>query len=144
MYSAVSQAIEMVTGAGLGVFMRDKIWQPLGMNNTFWTPQEALDAASEEGTVLAQGYAWHVSSESFVEEPRPDFPGVSGAGAMISTVSDYSKWLRCMISQSLPISKAAHRELITPRINYSNHGLNPFSGTHAYCLGWILDYYRGE
>lgn len=131
-----------MAGSELGDFMRKRIWGPLGMTRTYWTPQEAKDAASS-GTVLARGYAWNASSNKYVEEAIPDFPVVSGAGAMISNVLDYVKWLRCMMTQSSPLSHAAHQTLIEPRIHYQNHPTNPFPEPHAYALGWRIDEYQG-
>ncbi|KAH8807204.1 beta-lactamase/transpeptidase-like protein [Xylogone sp. PMI_703] len=117
MFSAVSCAIETIT--------------------------EATEAASS-GTVLAYGYAWDSLSKKFVEEPLPDFPAVSGAGAIISNVVDYAKWLRCFITQSHPLTDAAHKTLTEPRIHFSEHSTNPFPPPHSYALGWVIDKYRGQ
>jgi hypothetical protein len=113
------------------------------MTRTYWTPQEAKEAASS-GTVLARGYAWDALSDKYVEEAIPDFPAVSGAGAMISNVLDYVKWLRCMMTQSSPLSHASHQTLIEPRIPFQNHGTIPFPAPHAYALGWRIDEYQGH
>jgi len=143
MFSTVSYAIERMTGMGLGTFMRERIWIPLGMTHTYWTPQEAHEAASS-GTVLARGYAWNSSSQEFVEEAIPDFPVVSGAGAMISNVLDYAKWLQCLMTQSPPLSQTSHQTLIEPRIQYQFHSTIPFPGPHDYALGWRIDTYQGH
>ncbi|KAJ6076827.1 hypothetical protein N7499_008808 [Penicillium canescens] len=143
MFSAVSYAIEKITGTRLGEFMRERIWSPLDMTRTYWTPQEAKAAASS-GTTLAHGYAWNASIEKYTEEPIPDFPVVSGAGAIISNVLDYTKWLRCMMTQSSPISPAHHATLIEPRIHYPQQATNPFTAPHSYALGWRIDSYRGQ
>ncbi|KAF3055334.1 Protein flp [Trichoderma lentiforme] len=143
MFSTVSHAMETMTLMSLGNFMKQNIWQPLGMTRTYWTPAEAMEAKAS-GTVLARGYAWSEANASFVEEPVPDFPAVSGAGAIISNVVDYAKWLQCMMTQSPPISPAAHTTLTTPRISFSAPGNNPFPVPHSYALGWFIDHYRGE
>jgi CubicO group peptidase (beta-lactamase class C family) len=142
MFSAVSHAVETIIGNGLGDFMRERLWGPLGMERTYWTPREA--AAAGPGTVLAQGYAWDATAEDFIEQPVPEFPAVSGAGAMISNVVDYTKWLRCMMDKSSPLSQAAHQTLTEPRIQFSERGNNPFPPPHAYALGWTVDVYRGQ
>lgn len=143
MFSAVSYAIEKMTGTGLGDFMRARLWGPLGMTRTYWTPQEAEDAASS-GTVLARGYAWDSSSEKFVEEDVPESLSVSGAGVMISNVLDYAKWLQCMMTQSSPLSRASHQTLIEPRIHFQKHSSNPLPPPFAYALGWRIDTYHGQ
>lgn len=141
MFSAVSHAVETITGSGLGHFLRENLWNPLGMKHTYWTPQEAT---ADPVTALAQGYAWDAATETFVKQPVPDFPAVSGAGAMISNVIDYTKWLRCMMNKSSPLSQAAHQTLTEPRIHFSERGNNPFQPPHAYALGWTIDMYRGK
>lgn len=143
MFSTVSHAIETVTSMSLGDFMKQRIWNPLGMAQTYWTPAEAMEARAS-GTVLARGYAWNALKKSFVEQPMPDFPAVSGAAAIISNVVDYTKWLRCMMTQSPPLSLAAHATLTTPRISFSALGNNPFPPPHSYALGWFVDNYRGQ
>ncbi|KAL6815227.1 beta-lactamase/transpeptidase-like protein [Trichoderma sp. SZMC 28013] len=143
MFSTVSHAMETMTSMSLGNFMKQNIWQPLGMTRTYWTPTEAMEA-EPSGTVLARGYAWSEADESFVEEPVPDFPAVSGAGAIISNVVDYAKWLQCMMTQSPPISPAAHTTLTTPRVSFSAPSNNPFPVPHSYALGWFIDHYRGQ
>ncbi|KAJ5757405.1 uncharacterized protein N7511_006099 [Penicillium nucicola] len=143
MFSAVSLAIEQMTGTGLGGFMRERIWTPLKMTHTYWTPQEAKAAAST-GTTLAHGYAWNAATEQYTKEATPDFQVVSGAGAIISNVLDYTQWLRCMMTQSSLISPAAHATLIEPRIHYKQQATNPFPAPHAYALGWRIDNYRGQ
>jgi CubicO group peptidase (beta-lactamase class C family) len=143
MFSTVSHAIEKMTGTCLGDFMRDRLWNPLDMKHTYWTLQDATVAAGL-GTVLAHGYAWDSVSGKFVEEPVPDFPAVSGAGAIISNVIDYTKWLRCMMTKSAPLSQAAHQTLTEPRIEYSQHPNNVFPPPHSYALGWTIESYGGQ
>ncbi|KAJ6108657.1 beta-lactamase/transpeptidase-like protein [Penicillium sp. IBT 18751x] len=141
MFTAVSHAVETLIGSGLGDFMNERLWRPLGMKYTYWTPQQV---AADSETILAHGYAWDAATESFNEQPVPDFPAVSGAGAMISNVIDYTKWLRCMMNKSSPLSRAAHETLIEPRIHFTEAGNNPFPPPHAYALGWTIDTYRGH
>ncbi|UKZ48299.1 hypothetical protein TrVGV298_002522 [Trichoderma virens] len=143
MFSAVSHALETMTSMNLGEFMKQRLWYPLGMTRTYWTPEQAEEARAS-GTVLARGYAWNTSKEAFLEQPVPDFPAVSGAGAIISNVVDYAKWLQCMMTRSPPLSPAAHATLTTPRISFSAPGNNPFPPPHSYALGWFIDHYRGQ
>lgn len=70
----------------------------------------------------------------------------SGAGATISNVLDYTKWLRCHMTASPPLSSVGHRELHTPRMIASTpeYGLTGFRGADTYALGWVVSNYRGE
>lgn len=141
MFSAVSHAVETLAGSSLGDLMKERLWGPLGMKHTYWTPQQA---AADSETILAYGYAWDATTKTFNEQPVPDFPAVSGAGAMISNVIDYANWLCCMMNKSSPLSQAAHKRLTEPRIHFTEPGNNPFAPPHAYALGWTIDTYRGQ
>ncbi|KAE8410804.1 beta-lactamase/transpeptidase-like protein [Aspergillus pseudocaelatus] len=147
MYTAVSHAIETLTGRDLGVFLRERIWGPLHMDATYWTLRDAVDSRPDE---LAGAYVWDASfpssssSSGFVEIDYPEYTELSGAGCMISNVEDYAKWVRCMMDQSRPLSRDGHAALVEPRVVTMTGATNPFPGPHLYALGWRVDYYRGE
>lgn len=113
------------------------------MKETFWTLEEARIAEREGEVRLATGYAWDEVNRLYVAEDPPDFPAVSGSGAIISNVLDYAKWLRCMMTCSSPLSPRGHSSLTSPRIVHSAAN-NPYPGDHLYALGWFVDMYRGE
>ena len=113
------------------------------MKETFWTLEEARIAEREGRVRLATGYAWDEVNRLYVAEDPPDFPAVSGSGAIISNVLDYAKWLRCMMTCSSPLSPRGHSSLTSPRIVHSTAN-NPYPGDHLYALGWFVDMYRGE
>jgi CubicO group peptidase (beta-lactamase class C family) len=142
MYTAVSHAVETVTGIELGTFLRERVWGPLGMVRTYWALREVSEGGSEGK--LARGYAWDDGKGEYVGLEYPEYSGISGAGAMISNVLDYAKWLRCMTSRSAPLSARGHEELVRARSLSYEGPTNPFPGPHLYALGWRVDMYRGE
>ncbi|KFY84254.1 hypothetical protein V500_09468 [Pseudogymnoascus sp. VKM F-4518 (FW-2643)] len=144
MYTAISHVLETRTGENMGVFLRDRIWAPLGMTRTCWTLEDAIAAEKSGDARLARGYAWDAVAERYVAEALPDFPGVSGSGAIISNVLDYSKWLKCMMTRSAPLSAAGHASIVAPRIVVPIPGNNPYKAPNLYALGWYVDTYRGE
>jgi CubicO group peptidase (beta-lactamase class C family) len=144
MYTAVSHIVETRTGQDMGHFLRDRIWAPLGMTKTCWTLSEAIDSERRGDARLARGYAWDAAAERYVAEDLPDFPGVSGSGAIISNVMDYAEWLKCMMTRSTPLSAAGHASIVAPRIVVSAPRNNPFQAPNLYALGWWIDTYRGE
>lgn len=107
MYAAGSKAIEKVTGMWLGDFLRQRIWNPLDMDSTFFSLDDALDhikSNKDDKVLLATSYRCITQDEfgcrsltddtgagHFVKEPYMDLSRVSGAGSMISTVLDYAK-----------------------------------------------------
>ncbi|KAB8229860.1 beta-lactamase/transpeptidase-like protein [Aspergillus alliaceus] len=140
MYTAVSHTIETLTGEDLGAFLSHRIWTPLQMTDTYWTPEEAQ--ASDK--VLAQGYAWNTDKGEYIPEPPPDIIGSSGAGAIISNVLDYAKWIRCMMTREGPLSAEAHEALVQPRTIITDDPTILFPPPHLYALGWTQAIYRGE
>jgi len=94
--------IEEVSGEPLDVFMRERILDPLGMNDThFYLPTAdrnrlatvysatpgGLERAPDPGLMVGQG--------AYVDGPRQSFSG--GAG-FLSTAPDYARFLQMMLN----------------------------------------------
>lgn len=91
----------------------------------------------------AQGYVYY--QEKYQEVPFLDLDIVAGAGAMVSNVLDYAKWLKVMIDSSGPISKEGHKELKTSRTFIEKPSTPlPFAGPLTYTLGWFTGVYSGH
>ena len=150
MYIAVSHFIETYTGKWLGQTLRERIWEPLAMDNTFFSLSDAEAATYTGMASLARGYYWRNRTREYLSAPYTDSDVVSGAGATISNVLDYAKWLRCLMAGAPPLSSAAHDALHFPRINlppllapqYVKH--SGFRGVDGYGLAWFISNYRGE
>jgi CubicO group peptidase (beta-lactamase class C family) len=73
-----------------------------------------------------------------------DLAQTAGAGFIVSNVLDYTKWIRAMIDQALPISKAGHAALRSPRaITNGIRKDSPYTGIEGYSLGWDKAVYKG-
>ena len=144
MYVVVSHAIETITNTWLGDFLLERIWQPLGMLDTFFSLKDAKVAVSAGKVTLARGYLWANSTQEYFAVPYVDETVASGAGAVISNVLDYAKWLRCMMTMSPPLSQAGHDAVRSPRIHSTIPDLPPFTGSESYGLGWQISIYRNE
>jgi CubicO group peptidase (beta-lactamase class C family) len=144
MYLAVSHALETRTGEGLGALMKKRIWDPLGMTDTYFSPSEArANTASTAEPV--QAYDWIPTAEGgmFVERPEHDWEGNSGAGAIVSNVLDYAHWVRELIERNGPLK--GHDSLTNPRtIDLHTGDVDLPSPYRAYALGWVVDNYRGR
>ena len=94
--------IEQVSGQPLDIFMRERILEPLGMDDThFYLPlsdrdrlatvysstRGGLERAPDPGLMVGQG--------AYVDGPRQSFSG--GAG-FLSTASDYARFLQMMLN----------------------------------------------
>lgn len=143
MYMVVSHALEKVTGIELGALLKKRIWDPLGMNDTYFSIQDVV--RSPLRSRVAQGYSWVGDSESFTPEPYMNYAPTTGTGAMVSTVLEYTKWLRALIYKSSPLSPVILDPLVTPRsIILPSEDTYPPGPYHLYALGWFVENYAGE
>ncbi|KAJ5087564.1 hypothetical protein N7456_011180 [Penicillium angulare] len=143
MFITVAHAIEVVTGQWLGDFLRERIWKPLGMNSTFFSLEDAQrHVASNEDTILAKPYAWDKESAESKELPYCEAT-LSGAGAIISNVLDYAKYVRSMIRRSGPLSEAGYKELMKAR-SFVPEMIPQFKKQVTYSLGLMAGTYHGE
>ncbi|KAJ6785600.1 hypothetical protein PWT90_00472 [Aphanocladium album] len=141
MYTVLGYVTEYLTGKWLGDVLRESIWAPLGMTATFGDTKDAV-AAPEH---LAAGYYWDREAKRFVEMPVESTKESGGAGLVISTVADYTKWARCLLNQAAPFSKATHADLRTPRMLTGHlEGGKMGDGDLTYGLGWEKKTYHGE
>ncbi len=94
--------IEVVSGESLSDFLKKRILDPLGMNDThFYLPESKSDrlavvySAGENGLVRAPDPGGMVGQGAYVKGPRTSYSG--GAG-YLSTASDYYKFLQMMLN----------------------------------------------
>jgi CubicO group peptidase (beta-lactamase class C family) len=144
MYTAAAHLVSELSGVSFPDFLRDRIWNPLGMNDSYLN-LPGTDQFEDMKLHMATGYYWSKDEEAFKPFPFFDQPEGLGAGSIFSTVSDYAKWVRCMLTQSQPLSKSSHEELINPRTivepeKSPKHGF----GHTLYALGWEVHSYRGH
>lgn len=144
MFIAVGYMVEVVTGEWLGDFLRVHIWEPLGMKSTFFSLNDAQRyvASNDNDAVLAVPYGWDPASSEFKEIPHCE--GVlGGAGAVISNVLDYAKYIRSMMRQSGPLSKDGYAAMLQPR-SFCPQMLPQLKKQMLYTLGWMTATYHGE
>ena len=153
LYMAASHALETLTGKRLSTILREWLWEPLGMHQTYLGYGEAAKAVEEKGETLAKSYYWtklpgssDYSDGEFKEQPYMNFPEVSGAGEVISTADDYAKWMRCLLSNSSPLTSSMTKDLWTARSMVTDEGdmQAPYDGNLLnYGLGWFICSYQG-
>ena len=143
MYVAAGHALEAVTGKWLGTTLKEDIWEPLGMKNTFF---DLNDALGNKETDTAKGYFWVEGKDGkeggYKEEAYMDFPEVGGAGCVISNVLDYAKWVQMLINRGPPLTEEMHKQIISPRT--IEEFTQPYDGILTYALGWDVRTYKGE
>lgn len=128
-FTILGGIIERVTGKPLGKLLKDRIFTPLGMSNTYFEPDP-------RGPSMAQGYT------SFALGPltlaAPEGRGWTGpAGGIYSTAEDIAKWDLALMNGQV-FKPATWRIVITPRLlndsANSGYGGGHFIGARR---GWM-------
>lgn len=146
MYVVATHVVETLTGGRwLGDVLREWIWEPLGMRSTYFSLPDAL-AAPEH---LAGGYAWDKEKGEFSTVPFMPVDEIGGAGSVISSVDDYTKWIRSLLRQDGPVPKSGHEAVKTPRmivkpLDALPSAKSPYDAPELYALGWETTSYRGH
>lgn len=138
MYIALSHVIEVLTGKPLGDALKEMLWQPLGMNSTYFDTDDALASGKD----LSESYVWDEKQSEFVKRPPFHASAASGAGAVISTANDFAKWMRFLIDEEMPFSKQAHKDLWRAGVIVSDVR-TARSGATTYGRGWGISDVQG-
>ncbi|KEF58667.1 uncharacterized protein A1O9_06593 [Exophiala aquamarina CBS 119918] len=156
MYSVVADTLKAVTALDCGALLKKLLWDPLGMTSTFWRLEEIPPDKQEND--LARGYYWVGNDQSqqkqeegyFVPEPYLEFAGIAPAGAVISSVMDYSSWISELLDAAKQVKDTRNsggQHVITPELfgeltTARSMLFEPPMGDHnqhrAYALGWAL------
>ncbi|GHU74917.1 penicillin-binding protein [Clostridia bacterium] len=143
MFAAAGLLIEKITGQSWEDYVSEKIFKPLGMNDT--SPMTPL-----EGKPVAQLY--RINKETQANEPIASMPlkAIGPAGSIQSTASDMAQWIKFnlnkgKVGEDVLLAPEAYAELTKPNIPYE---LLPFQVPDntplGYGLGWFISSFRGE
>jgi CubicO group peptidase (beta-lactamase class C family) len=98
----VGRLVEVISGMTLDEFLRERIFKPLGMNDThFFLPEYKLDRFM--ACYEAKGKEWQIElSDPATAESRyvkPPHTFFSGAGGLVSTAKDYFRFSQMMLNK---------------------------------------------
>lgn len=149
-FALLGKIVTVVSGKPYQQYIKENIWQPLGMNTAEW---EYANVAPEK---LAHGYRW--LNEKWNEETLlHDVPdGSWGAmGSMMCSIEEFANYMGAHIAawpasnapDKGPIKRSSIREMHHPwrfngfNPNYKyNDGRNcAIASAYAYGLGWVRD-----
>ncbi|HET9529596.1 MAG TPA: serine hydrolase, partial [Blastocatellia bacterium] len=146
MYLAAGQTVAKVTGKTWDDFIRERIFNPLGMASSS-TTITAFNPTSNVATP-------HAKIENKV---RPiawrNIDNIAPAGSINSNVVDMAQWVRLHLNQGKIkgeqlISSGSIKEMHMPqtiiRLEGIQEKLNPETHFMTYGLGWFLQDYRGR
>lgn len=149
-FALLGRIVTKASGKPYQQYIRESIWQPLGMKTTEW---EYSKIAPEK---LAHGYRWLDEKWSEEELLHDQADGSWGAmGSMISSIDEFSKYMALHLSawppssaaETGPIRRDSVREMHQP---WRFSGMNPnftYPGgrvcasvtAYGYGLGWQRD-----
>ncbi|MEN9937497.1 MAG: hypothetical protein RLZZ387_4076 [Chloroflexota bacterium] len=129
-YDLLGSLIEAVSGMPFPEFMQQRIFEPLGMTNTFSLP----DAARRANPFVALSYT---DENGEVEAyPSDEFDNLIGSGSIYTTAGDMARY-DAALSNGILLDLDALAEAYTPAT------LNDGS-SEAYGFGWELEEWNGE
>ena len=113
MYATAGHVVEAASGMPWGEFVRTRILQPLGMTETI-TDLEGLRGRSDVAT------PHDIIDDTLRTIPHRNLDNIAPAGAMNSSVSDMTKWLRFLLDSGRVhgkrlVSDSAFTEMFTPQ-----------------------------
>ena len=127
-YFILAEIVSQVSGMPWQEYIRQKLFQPAGMSNTYLTEFHPVIANR------ASGYR-HSGDTLFNAEPMI---GIRPSGGFLSTTSDMIKWDAIVTSQSNILKKENWVKLWQPFISTSSKaGSNSFYG-----FGWMIDEHK--
>ena len=143
-FTAVSHVLQSVTRKPQADLLREWIFEPLGMNQSYYSRENAAHCQTlNPHCILADSYAWNQDTESYQKWALNVADPANGAGGIISNVVDYSKWIHTLMHEAGPVSKEGHAKLKCP---FSIQGVSmaPYTGPVWYGLGLDGGIYRNE
>ncbi|CAD0110638.1 unnamed protein product, partial [Aureobasidium uvarum] len=143
-FTAVSHVLQTVTGKPHANLLREWIFEPLGMNESYYSREDAVTCqTSNPHCVLADSYQWNKETASYQKWALNQSNPPNGAGGIISNVNDYSKWVHTLMYEAGPVSKDDHSVLKNP-LSVEGIGEPPYTGPTWYALGLEGGIYRNE
>ena len=145
-FSAAGLAVGMVAGSTWQEFLKERIFEPLGMTAVCKVSEAEKSADHSHGHVPYKG--------KVVLVPTPKHDNSTAAGAINASATDMSKWIRLHLNdgefdgkqiiskKNLDETKKPHT--VIPVENPDKYGFDSGTNLSTYCLGWGKDEYRGE
>lgn len=127
-YFLLSLMVERIEGLPLGQVLENRIWGPLGMNQT--------RMADPEHIIRHRASGYYVDyTDKLVNRDATQTSSTLGAGGIVSTVHDMVRWDEALYCTDL-LSAESKEEMWTPAIL-------PNGQTTNYGFGWRTGEYKG-
>ncbi|KAI0753784.1 beta-lactamase/transpeptidase-like protein [Fomes fomentarius] len=127
-------------------FVKERIFDPLNMSSTNYSPQEANATG-----LLSQSWAFVGRRIPLVIEDPSTANLIAGAGGIISNVVDMAKWAATVLNRGVDpvtnntiIPKFAFDAVTTPRVIESDVPKEANTSIVGYGMGWERKYFLGH
>jgi len=140
-YLAAGKVIERVTDTTWSNYVSTHFLKPLKMNRTLTSTTQLKNTSN-----IATPY--FIENEKVIELKWLNWDNIAPAGALISSVNDYAKWLSLNINKGelngkKYYSKRNYTNLTTPHVNFKVGKNTENVHFSAYGLGWDVQDYQG-
>jgi len=140
-YLAAGKVIEKVTDTTWSNYVSAHFLKPLKMNRT-------LTSTSQLKNTTNSATPYFIENEKAIELNWLNWDNIAPAGALISSVNDYAKWLSLNINKGTLngetyYSKNSYTTLTTPHINFRVGKNTENVHFKSYALGWNTQDYQG-
>ncbi len=144
MFNVATHLVEKLSGQTFEEFLHQNFFKPLDMSSTNLQPDAAIGAGLKDR--MAIPHVW--VDEQLKAVPWEQMPDGQGAGSIITSVTDYLKYVQALMNQEHPFTEEILKAVTTPRIISNPEDdideLSPFTSHTLYALGWEVVYYRGH
>jgi CubicO group peptidase (beta-lactamase class C family) len=132
MFAAAGEIVAKVQKQPWEEFVPERIFKPLGMNNTTMSVKEMQKAKD-----YSLGYQYNFDTKETRNMPTRELMEIAPAGSINSSARDMAQWLRFVINKGelngkRLISEKGFEEWTKPQMKISPNGKN------SYGLGWFV------
>ncbi len=140
-FLAAGMVIEKTTNLSWAKYVTDHFLTPLKMNRTLVSTNQIKKVKN-----IATPYFYENGKN--IELKWVNWDNIAPAGALISSVNDYSKWLQLNLNKGTLngkkyFSERTFNKLTTPYINFNVNKNDEKINFKAYGLGWSIQDYQG-
>lgn len=140
-FLAAGQIIEKISGKSWSDYIQTNFLQPLKMNRTLTSTSQIPNTSN-----VATPYFYENNTNHKLKWVNWD--NIAPAGALISSVNDFSKWLMLnlnngTLNDKTYFSTQSFNKLTTPHTNFTVRSNDEKVHFKSYGLGWSLQDYEG-
>jgi len=136
MYMSAGVAAAKAEGADWDTLVKERIFEPLGMDSTTTSVTQA-----KKDSRLASGYLWDEDLQAYEYKPMRNVDNIGPSGAINSNVLDMAQWLRLQLGRGeyegrRLISEENLRETWKTQIDITENV--------GYGMGWMIREWEGQ